>query len=78
MAYNPSLRQIPRNQPAAVIPLQQNASILDWLEKSGRLIPRDPVEVVKSENDNEEITDLMGNEDNFEEEDDDDLELDED
>ncbi|NJL88131.1 MAG: DUF3134 family protein [Leptolyngbyaceae cyanobacterium SM1_1_3] len=73
MVYNPSLRQIPRDQPAAIIPLQQNASILDWLETTGRLIPRDPVEVPAS--DDEEITDLMGNEDNFEEEEDDDLEL---
>ncbi|MFE4105247.1 DUF3134 domain-containing protein [Almyronema epifaneia] len=78
MVYNPSLRQIPRDQPAAVIPLQQNASILDWLEKSGRLIARDPVEVVKSEADNEEITDLMGNDDSFEEDEDDDLDLDDD
>ncbi|MEM6425220.1 MAG: DUF3134 domain-containing protein [Cyanobacteria bacterium P01_H01_bin.119] len=80
MSYNPSLRQIPREEHAAIIPLQQNASILKWLEGTGRLIPRETVEVVKEEKeeaDNEEIADLMGN-DGFDDDDDDNLEVDED
>ncbi|MEO0491030.1 MAG: DUF3134 domain-containing protein, partial [Cyanobacteria bacterium J06659_2] len=80
MAYNPSLRAIPRSEHAAVIPLQQNASILKWLEGTGRLIPREPVEVVKEvdEANNEEITDLMGGDDGYDDDDDDDVDVDDD
>ncbi|MGB5917161.1 MAG: DUF3134 domain-containing protein, partial [Phormidesmis sp.] len=42
--YNPSVRQIPRENPADVIPLQRDSSILNWLEGTGRLIPREPVD----------------------------------
>ena len=38
--YNPSVRQIPRENPADVIPLQRDSSILNWLEGTGRLIPQ--------------------------------------
>ncbi len=38
---NPSLRQIPRHEPAEVIPINRDTSILDWLLSSGRLIPRE-------------------------------------
>ncbi|MGD1857411.1 MAG: DUF3134 domain-containing protein [Leptolyngbyaceae cyanobacterium] len=61
--YNPSVRQIPRQQHAAVIPERGDSSILRWLENTGRLIPREPAEVVKDEADSEEISDLMGSED---------------
>ncbi|MCG8363970.1 MAG: DUF3134 domain-containing protein [Pseudanabaenales cyanobacterium] len=75
--YNPSLRQFSRQDHATVIPVQRDASILAWLEKTGRLIPRDPVEPLPKEENSEEISDLMGGEDSSYD-DDDDLELDDD
>lgn len=41
---NSSLREEPRHQRAAVIPLKNETSLLDWLESSGRLIARDTQE----------------------------------
>lgn len=75
--YNPSLRQLSRRDPAPIIPIQRDASILAWLEKTGRLIPRDPVDPLPKEENSEEISDLMGGEDSSYD-DDDDLDLDED
>ena len=75
MTYNPSLREIPRRQPADVLPTQQEPSILTWLEGPGRLKPREDSIVAKEEADNEEISDLMGDSDkDF----DDDMDLDDD
>lgn len=75
MTYNPSLREIPRDQPADVLPTQQEPSIMTWLEGTGRLKPREEV-IVSDEADSEEIDDLMGDGDkSF---DDDDMELDDD
>ena len=50
---NPALVQEPRYEPAIVIPLKQEASLLDWLKANNRLIPREPVETekVKTEDD---------------------------
>ncbi|PSB23898.1 DUF3134 domain-containing protein [Stenomitos frigidus] len=78
MTYNPSLREEPRSQRAAVIPLKQEASILDWLENTGRLLARDNQEVSYLEADGEELNALMAGEDNsfdIDDDDDDDLEL---
>jgi hypothetical protein len=74
---NPALRQQPREQPATVIPVQRDASILDWLENTGRMLARDSGEVDYPD-DEEEISELMGSDDNsFDLDDDDDvLELD--
>ena len=38
---NPALKQQPRYEPAPVIAVQRNTSILEWLELQGRLIDRD-------------------------------------
>jgi hypothetical protein len=62
MVYNPSLREEPRQKPASVIPSKQNASILDWLEQSGRLLARQAGDF-EYVDDEEEINDLMGNDD---------------
>ena len=43
--YNPSLRQESRHEPADVIPLNQETSLLDWLANTGRLIARDSHEL---------------------------------
>ncbi|MBD2020714.1 DUF3134 domain-containing protein [Leptolyngbya sp. FACHB-36] len=74
--YNPSLREEPRSQRAAVIPIKQESSILDWLESSGRLLARDSTESDFLDNE-EEIADLMGSDDaSFDlDDDDDDLDL---
>ena len=66
MTYNPSLRTIPRDQTADVLPTQKAPSILSWLEGTGRLKPREEVAVVKDEKkeeESEEIDDLMGDSD---------------
>jgi hypothetical protein len=77
MVYNPSLRQEPRSKKAAVIPPNKDTSILDWLEKSGRLLSRDSSDIDYPD-DEEEIADLMGGDDNsFEMDDDDELDLEE-
>ena len=76
--HNPALYEIPRDRPAPVIPPQRNASILDWLEGTGRLLERDTV-ASDYRDEEEEINELMAGEDNsFEPDDDDDdsLELD--
>ena len=49
MTYNPSLRTIPRDQTADVLPTQKEPSILSWLEGTGRLKPREEVAVLKDE-----------------------------
>ncbi len=76
--YNPSLRQIPRSAKAPILPANGESSILSWLEEIGRLRSREVVEVVREEAENEEISDLMGNDDNFEDDDDSDLAIDDD
>ncbi|HEY9762268.1 MAG TPA: DUF3134 family protein [Trichocoleus sp.] len=74
--YNPSIRQVPRSAKAPILQSSTDSSILSWLEQIGRLRPRDPVDSLLDEPDSEEISDLMGNDDSFEE--DDDLPLDDD
>lgn len=73
---NPALHEQPRSQPAPVIPQQRDASILDWLESTGRLLARDNGEM-DYRDDEEEINELMAGEDNsFDMDDDDDDMLD--
>lgn len=59
---NSPLREAPRNQRAAVIPLKQESSLLDWLRTSGRLISRNVHEQELSEEE-EEIETLMNADD---------------
>ena len=59
---NSPLREAPRNQRAAVIPLKQESSLLDWLRSSGRLISRSVHEQELSEEE-EEIENLMNADD---------------
>ena len=51
---NPSLRLTPRHEPGEIIPTKQETSILEWLEASGRMMPREPEE----EETNEDSDDL--------------------
>lgn len=75
--YNPSLRQEHRHEPADVIPLKQEISLLDWLESTGRLIARDSQDPSGYLDEEEEISELMAvDEGTFDMDDDDDDELD--
>ncbi|MEB3250653.1 MAG: DUF3134 family protein [Cyanobacteriota bacterium] len=75
--YNPSLQQVPRSAKAPILPSPGDVSILAWLERIGRLRSRDTGENFPDEAESEEISDLMGGDDSFEEDDDDDsLDLD--
>jgi hypothetical protein len=77
MLSNRALRETPRNQPAAVIPLQRDASMLDWLEGTGRLLARDVQEPDYSVATDEEINDMLaGDDSSFDTDDDDDDALD--
>ena len=59
--YNPSLRQEPRYEPAAVLPITRETSLLDWLRASNRLIFREKEEVLTEVLlDDVEISELMG------------------
>lgn len=71
--YNPSLLKEPRYEPAAVIPLKQDSSLLDWLSATGRLIPRDRDERESIEEEDAEISDLIDVDDQLYDEDDEDL-----
>lgn len=72
--YNPSLREEPREQLAEVIPLKQESSLLDWLESNNRLIARENSEETDPYDEDEEISDLMGTDnDQYDEDDSDDL-----
>jgi Protein of unknown function (DUF3134) len=62
---NSPLREAPRNQRAAVIPLKQETSLLDWLSASGRLIARDNQEQEVGGPGEEEISDFLGGEDSI-------------
>lgn len=69
---NPALVQEPRYEPAIVIPLKQEASLLDWLKASNRLIPREVIEVEKTKPTDDDLDVLMdGDDDDFAEDSDD-------
>ena len=68
--YNPSLREEPREQLADVIPVQQETSLLDWLEANNRLLAREAQDDAFLE-DEEEISELMGVDDGGYDDDDD-------
>jgi hypothetical protein len=70
--YNPSLREEPRDQLAEVIPVKQESSLLDWLETNNRLLARAGDED-EYQDDEEEISELMGVDDSDYDDDDDDL-----
>ena len=64
---NPSLRAQPLSELAPVIPPNTKSSILNWLEGTGRLMDREPTETKVEEEEIEEINALMGDSDNFDE-----------
>ena len=65
---NPALSQEPRYEPAIVIPLKQEASMLDWLKANNRLILREVQE--KDSRDAPDDVDELLDSDDFGEDDD--------
>lgn len=55
---NPALRKEKRYEPAPVIPLKQDGSLLDWLDENGRIIYREDKVIEKVSLEEEEISDL--------------------
>ncbi|MGI0481942.1 DUF3134 domain-containing protein [Geminocystis sp. CENA526] len=63
---NPALRKEKRYEPAPVIPLKQDGSLLDWLEANNRIIYREEKEdkiMAVDLSEEEEISDLIEGED---------------
>lgn len=78
---NPSLRQEPRYEPARVIPVNKDSSIIEWLERTGRLIPREKEERELIPDDELELSEFMDSDDTYDmdlDDDDDDIVIDED
>ncbi len=65
--YSPSLRQEPRFEPAAVLPITRDTSLIDWLEQTNRLIPREPVEAIITPplDEDVDISELMDGDDHL-------------
>lgn len=70
---NPALRKEKRYEPAPVIPLKQDGSLLDWLDANNRIIYREEKEETEEKvvglgvPEDEEISDLIeGEEEEFE------------
>jgi Protein of unknown function (DUF3134) len=71
---NPALKQQPRYEPAPVIAVQRNTSILEWLESQGRLIDRDDRDPAVSALDQPNVDDELFEDDrSYQEEDNDDV-----
>ena len=67
---NPALVQEPRYEPAIVIPIKREASLIDWLKANNRLIPREPVETTEKVKADDDLDVLMDGDEDFEEDDD--------
>jgi Protein of unknown function (DUF3134) len=79
--HNPSLRQEPRYEPARVIPVNKDSSIIEWLERNNRLIPREREEHELVVEDELELSEFMDTDDTYDVDDlddDDEIEIDED
>ncbi len=72
---SPAISQEPRYEPAAVIPVKRDSSIINWLEATNRLIYREQEEIKGTVEEDAEISDLIDVDDNYDD-DDDDLALD--
>lgn len=60
---NPALTQESRYEPAQVIPLKQDSSLLDWLESNGRLMHRETQETEQGLFDSDIDIDALTDED---------------
>ena len=53
--YNPSLRRESRYEPAAVLPVTREQTLIHWLESNNRLIHRDIEEATTSNISDEDV-----------------------
>jgi Protein of unknown function (DUF3134) len=79
MEKNPALSQEPRYEPAIVIPLKQESSLLDWLRANNRLIAREASELENLDAAHDDVSELLSDDyddddDTFDDNDDDDVE----
>ncbi|MEL4894257.1 DUF3134 domain-containing protein [Crocosphaera sp. Alani8] len=68
---SPAISQEPRYEPAAVIPVKRDSSIINWLEATNRLIYREQEETKSILEEDAEISDLIDVDDNYDDDDDD-------
>ncbi|MDJ0597840.1 MAG: DUF3134 domain-containing protein [Crocosphaera sp.] len=68
---SPAISQEPRYEPAAVIPVKRDSSIINWLEATNRLIYREQEDTKSSVEEDAEISDLIDVDDNYDDDDDD-------
>jgi hypothetical protein len=61
---NPQLREEPRHQKAGVLPTTQRESILDWLQRNGKLLSRNTFDE-ESLNEDEDFEDLVDEDDSL-------------
>ncbi|EAZ92175.1 DUF3134 domain-containing protein [Crocosphaera chwakensis] len=74
---SPAISQEARYEPAAVIPVKRDSSIINWLEATNRLIYREQEETKPPLEEDAEISELIDVDDNYDD-DDDDVSLDDD
>jgi hypothetical protein len=68
---NPALRQEPRYEPASVIRLKQETSLIDWLKANNRLIARETQETdLYSEDESDDLSEIIGDDGGFDDDDD--------
>ena len=65
---SPAISQEPRYEPAAVIPVKRDSSIINWLEATNRLIYREQEETKGQVEEDAEISDLIEVDDNYDDE----------
>jgi Protein of unknown function (DUF3134) len=68
MEKNPALSQEPRYEPAIVIPLKQESSLLDWLKANNRLIARESNEQDNLDAAHDDVSELLS--DDYDDDDD--------
>ena len=69
---NPALTRYGRKEPAPVLPLREEPDLLSWLETSGRLVAdEDNADQEVSTIEEEELSALMGEKEDYKAEDDD-------
>jgi Protein of unknown function (DUF3134) len=61
--HNPALRQESRYEPAAVLPIQNELSLIDWLKATNRLIPRENNELENTPELDEELAEFIEGDD---------------
>jgi len=65
-SINPSLTRYGRQEPAPVLPLRDEPDLLSWLETSGRLVAdEEPASTEVSTVEEEELSALMGEKEDY-------------